>query len=296
MTLETPPHKIPGHFYSPLVDADAVSQDVARLWPAEPRAFGIDFDDAGHVRLLRDTFPSLIADYDYPQTGPGDDQAERFYEQNGQFGWLDPRILFCVLRTLKPKRIVEVGSGYSTLLMTDVNRRFLGDACRITCIDPFPRPFIVRDAALRRLDLVRERVQDVPLERFAELGPGDVLFIDSSHVCKTGSDVAFLFLQVLPRLRPGVLIHVHDVFLPEEYPKRWVLDVELSWNEQYVLQALLTQNRGYKVVFGSTYAARNFPALVSGLTGAKPYGGSSFWLQRRPYRFLPSLLWRLLGR
>lgn len=192
-----------------------------------------------------------------------------------------------MLRAVRPRRIIEIGAGYSTLLMDDVNRRFLDGRCRITCIEPFPRDFLRNG-----YDLIQTRVQDVPLDRFAELDHGDILFIDSSHVCKTGSDVTQLLLQVLPRLRPGVLIHLHDIFLPEDYPPQWVLDVGLSWNEQYVLQAMLTQNRSYKVVFGSTYAARNFSQQVSALVG-KPLGGSSLWLQRMPARFLSSLLWRL---
>jgi predicted O-methyltransferase YrrM len=288
--LATPPHKIPGHFYSPIVDAESARVDAARIWPRNPTLHGIDFNDAFQRRLLAGVFPRLIGDYAYSDDGPDDDAVTAYYENNGQFSHLDSRAAFCLLRHLKPRRIVEVGSGYSTLLMQDVNRRFLGGACQITCIEPYPRPFLLRGD----IDLIRKRVQDVPLDFFAELGPGDVLFIDSSHVCKTGSDVAYLLLEVLPRLRPGVLIHVHDIFLPGDYPQQWVLDVEISWNEQYVLQALLTQNRGYRVVFGSAYAAQHFAPEVNALVGRHiPLGGSSLWIERQPHRMLFGLLWRL---
>lgn len=287
-----PPHKIPGHFYSPLVDPAEVGRDAARIWPASPTAFGIDFNDACHERLLSRVFPALVRDFDYPLTGGDDGELDHFYDRNGQFAHLDSRAAFCLLRHLRPGRIVEVGSGYSSLLMQDVNRRFLGGGCRITCIEPFPRPFLLRGD----FDLVRERVQDVPLAYFDTLAPGDLLFIDSSHVCKTGSDVAYLLLEVLPRLTPGVLIHVHDIFLPGDYPRNWVEQVEISWNEQYVLQALLTLNRGYRVLFGSAYAARRFGAQVDAITGEHvPFGGSSLWLMRQPSRFLHSLAWRLRG-
>lgn len=291
--LKTPPHKIPGHFYSPIVDAESAREDAARIWPKNPTVHGIDFNDATQRRLLAEVFPRLIGDYVYPENGPDDDVLMTYYEDNGQFSHLDSRAAFCLLRHLKPRRIVEVGSGYSTLLMLDVNRRFLGNACQITCIEPYPRPFLL----WADIDLVRKRVQDVPLDFFAGLDRGDVLFIDSSHVCKTGSDVAFLLLEILPRLRPGVLIHIHDIFLPGDYPQRWVLDVEISWNEQYVLQALLTQNRGYRIVFGSAYAVQHFAPEVDALVGRHiPLGGSSLWIERQPHRFLHSLGWRLRRR
>lgn len=290
MTESIPGHKIPGHFYSPLIDPQAIQADAARIWPQAPAIYGIDFNDASHHRLLSEVFPRMIADYDYPETGPADDALDHYYDANSQFGHLDSRSTFCLLRHFRPRRIVEVGSGYSSLLMQDVNRRFLDGACRITCIEPFPRPFLRKGG----FDLVEKRVQDVPLEYFEALESGDVLFIDSSHVCKTGSDVVYLFLQVLPRLKPGVLIHVHDIFFPDDYPPGWVVGLEISWNEQYLLQALLIQNRGYRVLFGSSYAARKFPALSRALMGPDVgVGGGSLWLQRQPSGWLASQWWRL---
>jgi hypothetical protein len=123
------------------------------------------------------------------------------------------------------------------------------------------------------------RVQDVPLRLFESLRENDVLFIDSSHVSKTGSDVNFLCLEVLPRLAPGVLVHFHDIFLPGEYPKDWVLERGYSWNEQYLVHALLIDSIGFEVVFASCFAAQRYPHQIRAIFG-KPCSGGSLWLRR----------------
>lgn len=269
-----------GHFYSPVVDTDEIERDQARIWPGPRDLPGIDMREDAHRSLLADAFPALLADYAYPAEGPADEELSFYYESNSQFGWLDSRALFCLMRMIGPRRIVEVGSGYSSLLMSDVNERFLGGEARITCIEPYPRPFLETGAEAGRYALIKQRVQEVDPALFASLVDGDILFIDSSHVCKTGSDVTHLFLNVLPTLAPGVYVHVHDVFLPEDYLRNWVLDDNRCWNEQYLLQALLAENPNFEVAFGSYYAYRRFPDLVSAATGLAPFGGGSFWFRR----------------
>jgi hypothetical protein len=179
--------------------------------------------------------------------------------------------------------MIEVGGGYSSLLAMDVNERFLRNSLEFTCIEPYPRAFL-RSGRPGLTELVEERVENLPCEVFERLGAGDILFIDSSHVCKTGSDVHHLFLQVLPRLRPGVRVHVHDVFLPVEYPEEWVLGENRSWNEQYLLQAMLTHSARYRVIFGSSHAAVQYPERVEaalGLPRGRVFGGGSFWFETR---------------
>lgn len=271
-----------GHFYSPVVDPAEVTVYAARLWPdAAPAIAGIDFNDAYHRHVLEELFPAYFGDYDYPEEGAADQSLEGYYTRNSQFSWLDGRSLFVLLRAWRPKRLIEVGSGYSTLLSADVNRRFLGGSCDITCIEPYPRPFL-RDPrfGIRLLD---SKVQDVPLQAYDTLEAGDILFIDSSHVCKTGSDVNHLYFEVLPRLKPGVRIHIHDIFLPYEYPRSWVIDENRSWNEQYLLRAVLMDSRAYKVLFGSSYAYARFPNEVRKALGhprGLAYGGGSFWIEK----------------
>jgi hypothetical protein len=178
--------------------------------------------------------------------------------------------------------MIEVGSGFSTLLAADVNRRFLDSSMEITCIEPFPRPFL-RNGVPGVTRLLEAKVQDIPLHEFAALEAGDILFIDSSHVAKTGSDVNFLYFEVLPRLAHGVRVHIHDIFLPHDYLRSWVVDENRSWNEQYLLRALLMYSRAFRVVFGCSYAFWRFPELVRTAL-AHPLGhafaGGSFWIER----------------
>ena len=270
-----------GHFYSPIVDTDEAARDAGRIWPGLKPIAGIDMREDRHRILLAEHFPALLKQYDFPLEGPRDEGLSFYYEHNSQFAWLDSRALFCLLRMIKPRKIVEVGSGYSTLLMSEVNETYLDGSAVINCIEPYPRPFLVKGAESVRYALHTQRAQDVDMSLFASLGENDLLFIDSSHVCKTGSDVTHLMLNVLPRLNPGVYVHIHDVFLPEDYRRDWVIDENRSWNEQYLLQALLVENPNFEVIFGSYYAYRRFPDLVAAATGHTAYGGSSFWIRRR---------------
>jgi len=269
-----------GHFYSPVVDTDELKARLDQLYPDPPVAAGIDFNEASHEHLLRSVFPVLLADYDYPEQGGADTQQTRFYTRNSQFSWLDSRSLFVLMRHWQPERVIEVGSGYSSLLMADVNARFLGGRTDITCIEPYPRPFLRSPQSGVRL--LEQKVQEVDLARFAELQAGDLLFIDSSHVSKSGSDVNHLYLKVLPTLRPGVRVHVHDIFLPREYPIEWVIHENRSWNEQYMLQALLMYSSRFRVIYGCNYAHIRFPELVVAALAhpkGKSYGGGSFYFE-----------------
>jgi hypothetical protein len=269
-----------GHFYSPVVDPATL--DATRIWPAQPDIPGIDFNDAGHEHILREVFPRWMPRYDYPETRGEDALPTQFYMQNPEFSWLDARTYFVLLNEWRPQRIIEVGSGYSTLLAADVNQRFCGGRIDITCIEPYPMAFL-RDGVPGVTRLLAEKVQNVALSEFAALQAGDILFIDSSHVAKTGSDVNFLYFEVLPRLASGVRIHIHDIFLPHDYPRKWVIDQNRSWNEQYLLRALLMFSTAFRVVFGCNNAHSRFPELLRSalaLPNGRIFGGGSFWIER----------------
>jgi hypothetical protein len=271
-----------GHFYSPIVDVADIEARRASIWPAHPVVAGIDFDDASHREVLETFFSRYMGGYDYPEALPETAELDRFYTRNSQFSWLDARALFVLLRAWRPARLIEVGSGFSSLLIADVNRRFLSGATDVTCIEPYPRPFLRRaHEGISRL--VERRVQDVPLATFDALQDGDVLFIDSSHVAKTGSDVNFLCFDVLPRLARGVRIHVHDIFLPHDYPADWVIGENRSWNEQYVVRALLMHSTAFRVVFGCAYAFHAHAGLVRRALAhpqGHAFGGGSLWLRK----------------
>jgi len=269
-----------GHFYSPVVDPVELRKSEARLWPDRPASPGIDFNDLYHRQVLEEFFPAYYGDFAYPLKADGSPLG--FHVENDQFSWLDCRALFVLLRAWRPRRFVEVGSGFSTLLVADVNRRFLDGSMKLVCVEPYPRPFL-RSPELGIERLLAQKVQDVDGSVFSELDAGDVLFVDSSHVAKTGSDVNHLCFEVLPRLRKGVRVHFHDIFLPADYPKTWVLEQNRSWNEQYVVRALLMYSTHFRVLFGSSYAyhahAEALRAALKDPAGGY-YGGGSLWLEK----------------
>jgi hypothetical protein len=274
-----------GHFYAPTPNVEELSERADEIWfPGPQEILGIDFNRASHEHILDSWFPRYLADYDYPDELPEhlleqQGGAPRYFSNNGQFGLLDSRTLFVFLRALRPARLIEVGSGFSSLLIADVNRRFLDCACHVTCIEPFPRAFL--QAELEGIDeLLVQKVQDVPVDTFAQLQAGDILFIDSSHVAKTGSDVNYLLFEVLPRLATGVYIHFHDVFLPKEYPRQWVLEDGRAWNEQYLLRALLMYSSAFEVIFGSRNAMVCYPQQLRDKLGLELFGGS-FWIRKK---------------
>lgn len=273
----------PGHFYSPVVDIEQARANADRIWPDNPQCLGIDLNEQGHQELLQQVFPQFLKDYDYPDDLEETPDLNRYFTNNSQFGWLDSRTLFVLMRHLRPRRVIEVGSGFSSLLTADINSRFLGNSCHFTCIEPYPREFLTKPlAGLNELRV--QKVEDVPLDVFASLEKDDILFIDSSHVSKTGSDVNYLFFEILPRLQPGVYIHIHDIWFPHDYPREWVIDDFRSWNEQYVLRALLMYSSAFRVVFGSNNAFFKYPQLVEtalGLESGHGFSGSSLWIQRQ---------------
>jgi predicted O-methyltransferase YrrM len=195
---------------------------------------------------------------------------------NPFFGPLDAYVLFAMVRRFRPSRIIEIGSGYSTLVM----QRAAASGTKHHVIDPYPRDFIMQLAAEEAVELTREEVQRVPLETFASLEAGDLLFIDSSHILRIGSDVQFEMLDVLPRIKPGVLIHVHDIFWPDEYPRVWVMDNHWFPNEQYLLQAFLAFNDQFESLLALYYLQSRWPEEVKEATG-RGDSGSSFWMRRR---------------
>lgn len=272
----------PGHFYSPVTGPAELEDLSDKLWPElPPQSPGIDYNDALHHALLSEHLPPFLEDFDYPVEGSRDSELTTYYRNNDQFGVLDAKALFSLLRHWQPRRMIEVGSGYSTLIALDVNRRFLGNRMEFTSIEPYPRAFLVNGNVGLKM-LRTEKVQFTPLAVFEELQSGDALFIDSSHVLKTGSDLTYLLTEVLPRLARGVKVHFHDIFLPDDYPKIWAITQNRSWNEQYALQAMLAHSSRYKVLFGSQYACRRFPELAAkafGLGDYPSYVGGSFWLE-----------------
>jgi hypothetical protein len=250
----------PGHFYSPIPSQSDIESYLAKL-PASPplELPGIDLRPEAQKALF-EAYTSYYADLPFPEHKT---DGLRYYYENDFFSYADAIFLYCFLRHFRPKRIIEVGSGFSSVLMLDTAERFLSPPPQFTFIEPFPdRLFqLLRPEDRKRTQIIPQRVQDVPLETFHQLEAGDFLFIDSSHVVKCGSDVQFFFYEVLPTLAPGVFVHFHDVFFPFEYPPHWLREGRF-WNEDYFLRTFLYGNALWEVVFFNTYFARAFPELL----------------------------------
>lgn len=270
----------PGHFYSPLPAAEDIERDAARLFPEMlPRTLpGIDLREAEQMRLLEDcrTFYAEM-----PFT-PERQARLRYRFDNDAFSYADAIFLYFMLRHLRPKRVIEVGSGHSSCVMLDTDEFFLGGATEFVFIEPYPDLLysLLKPGDTERITIHPKRLQDVPLSVFEALGEGDILFIDSTHVAKLGSDVCFLFAEILPALRPGVVVHVHDIFYPFEYPRYW-FEEGRAWNEAYLLRAFLQTNSAFQIELWNHFISvfhRDFLAEAMPLCLRNP--GAGLWMRR----------------
>jgi hypothetical protein len=235
------------HYYEPLFHPSDLRHalDKPRTLP------GLNLREAEQVELLK------RFDYEEELTAFPMDGAEKsaFYYNNGAFESGDAELWYSVIRHLKPRTILEVGSGMSTHLARAAIRKneeeLSGYRCRHVCIEPYEAGWLEKAA----LETIRTRVEEVDFVLFESLQSGDLLFIDSSHVVRPQGDVLFLFQEVLPRLREGVTIHVHDIFTPRDYPEEWVLQSKRMWNEQYLVEALLAGSSWLTVLLAANYLA-----------------------------------------
>ena len=271
----------PGHFHSPIPDLDEVRRDDARLFEGTARDLaGIDRNEAHQWQRLRE-LTAFVGDEVFPRT-PTPDVA-RYYWDNTTFAYGDAFVFYAMLRLLRPERLIEIGSGYSSAVLLDTLDRHPELRTRATFVEPDPSRLrrLLKPDDWRRVEVIERRVQDVPLARFAELQAGDVLFIDSSHVAKIGSDVNFLFFEVVPRLPPGCFVHVHDVPVDFEYPRPWVMD-GWAWNEAYLLRAFLQFNAAFEIDFHGAFLAERDPAACAKLLPNCAHApGVSIWLRRK---------------
>jgi len=240
----------PGHFYSPIQDLEYVISNQERIWDLKDNIPGIDLHNEDQLKLL-------FSFKDFYNELPFSDHkisSLRYYYKNPAYCYSDAILLFCMIRHLKPSRIVEVGSGFSSCVILDTNDLYFDNKINIQFIEPFPDTLneLISENDKDATILHKKKLQDVPLSFFMQLQANDILFIDSTHVSKISSDVNFIFHEILPILSNGVYIHFHDVFYPFEYPKEWVLDGK-AWNEQYILRAFLEYNNSFKIVLFNTY-------------------------------------------
>lgn len=278
-------HVTPNHFYSPVPDTRELDRR-AGLWNEESDMPGVDWRAAEQLEWLQGVLSRLRHECDFPLDPTGVPHA--YFVRNGAFGLISAAVLHCMVRHFSPRTILEVGSGNSTCVSARaaLMNQAEGRPARLIAVEPHPGEMLQRGfPGLTRL--IPEKAQDVERELFTGLQAGDILFIDSSHVVRMGNDVLFLYLDVLPRLAKGVVVHIHDIFLPRHYPRRWVVEGRRFWAEQYLLQAFLALNPSFEVLWSGSFMQLKHPEalrkafpLPEGLSPEEGYASSSFWMRR----------------
>jgi hypothetical protein len=269
----------PGHYFSPHPDLSLIRAKESSLFDPTRPVLDIDLREAEQLQLLHriaDIYPTI----DFPER-PAD--GSRYYYENPAYPYSDGIVLHAMLRLIRPQRLIEVGSGFSSAATLDTNERHFNHAIELTFIEPHPQLLmgLMTDEDRRRHRVIPSRLQDVDLSCFEALGPNDILFIDSTHVVKAESDVNLIFFEILPRLRSGVYIHFHDVFFPFEYPKEYVYEGR-TWQELYLLRALLQNNVRYSIeYFQQLMFFRHFDFFKTRLPLCLKNGGANMWLKKR---------------
>lgn len=244
----------PNHFYWPVPDIHDLE---SRAWAADSVPVGFDLCLDRQVKLAGQLAARYGQEWSFPERAAG---PTEYHYNNGLFETVDAEMAYCFVRDFKPSRIIEVGGGFSTRILAaavQANRVRDDVEGELITIEPFPSPGLQRIT-----NLIPSRIQEVDLEMFLSLQDGDILFLDSSHVVSVGSDVVREYLEILPRLQPGVIVHVHDIFLPSDYPRDAVLSNFCFWSEQYLLQAFLAFNPRFEVLWASSAMQHYHPDVL----------------------------------
>jgi hypothetical protein len=267
----------PGHFYSPIPTMHEIEAQQERIFQRPDHLEGLDLNEDAQLALFK-TLAPLINDVSF---NAEPEPERRYFTNNPSYGQGDGSILQAFLRHLRPARYLEVGSGWTTALTLDTNDHYLDGRLRITCIEPYPDDLnrLVRPGD--DVEIIISPVQDVDLARFSELESGDILFIDCSHVVKTGSDAHYLITRVLPVVPSGVYIHIHDMFWPFEYPRSWI-DEGRVWTEAYLLHAFLSFNPEFEILlFNDWLTSKHNELMVAEVPALAAGAGGALWLRRR---------------
>ena len=266
-----------GHYYSPIPSmAEIKGYDFSK--PLPEILPGIDLNSKEQLNLLY-SFEKFYNELPFT-----DKKSEklRYYYDNEAYCYSDAILLYCMIRHIKPKKLIEVGSGFSSSVTLDTNELFMENSINCIFIEPYPKVLesLLRESDKKNVTIHKKRLQEIPIEVFKDLNEDDILFIDSTHVAKFNSDVNYVLHEILPALAHGVYIHFHDVFYPFEYPQEWLL-FGRAWNEQYILRAFLEYNKDFKIVLFNTYLEsmyeeqirKRFPLLYKNT-------GGSIWIKK----------------
>jgi hypothetical protein len=266
-------HIRPIHYYEPLPDFRSITKEQINR---RREYAALDFKWEAQLHLLDE-----LADYGDELRGLDRISPNGLDFQNGYFDGFDAAVYYSLIRRLKPRQVIEIGGGYSTRIAHTAlaRNRTQGSEGNLVCIEPHPEPRLTE--ARLDIDLIEKPVQEIEVDFFSSLEPNDILFIDSTHTVKFGSDVCYEFLDILPKLSPGVWVHVHDIFFPHDYPLEWLLERRLALNEQYLLEAFLAFNDEFSVQLSNHWLSLDHPEVTAVLW---PNSGnscsSSFWMKR----------------
>jgi hypothetical protein len=269
----------PGHYYSPIPSLEELELKKKIIYNYGKKIHAIDLQLNEQNTLLKE-FSNFYKDLDFTIEKNG---TNRYYYNNPSFREPDAIFLYSFLRKFKPGRIIEVGSGYTSALILDINDKYFDTSLELTFVEPYPDLLLslLNENDKTKLELIPKKLQDVDLSLFDRLQPGDLVFFDSTHVSKTGSDVNIIFFDLIPRLKPGVYIHFHDIVFPFEYPEEWVFNTNgrwkgFSWNESFILRSFLMYNDCFSIVFFNSYMLReekdfirnNMPLCLNAIPGS----------------------------
>jgi len=266
---------VPCNFYSSVPSITEIENSFEYSSVQPPYAASPVFGLPETSRDLLETLTGYSSEFQPAEEG-SEESPVGFFWKNSQFSYSDAMSYFAFLRHLKPKRVVEIGAGFSTLVAMDaIAKNGTGE---ITCVEPFPRAFLEKTD---KILLKKMPAQEITVEWLnSYLCDGDVLFIDSTHTVKTGSDCLHIYLRLLPYLKHDVYVHAHDIYLPFGMPKDWLLDQHIYWTEQYLLLAFLLDNPKTEFLFGSSYHKwANEKLLSEFMHGRAMPGGGSFWFR-----------------
>ena len=262
----------PGHYYSPIVDTNTLSEK----WHAPKKLSGIRLKSEEQLELI-DKIKNYIVEFPFSSSPK---KEHKYYYDNNFYSYYDAIFLYGLIRLSKPKKIIEIGSGFSSALMLDTNKLHFNNAISLTFIEPNPERLKTL-VDVQEITLIQDQVQNTPLNLFSSLKKGDILFIDSSHISKTGSDLNFILFEILPTLNSGVLIHFHDIFFPFEYPTDWVIKEKRNWNENYILKAFLMYNQNFEIKLFNTFIFSEHPHIFKEIkfpTNSKNHTFGSIWI------------------
>ncbi|NJO14848.1 MAG: class I SAM-dependent methyltransferase [Thioploca sp.] len=270
----------PGHFYSPIALLEDIKLKEKEIFDFFPRKIaGIDLNETEQLTLLNE-FKKYYQELPFSTNK----KAGLRYFFEGEvlgYGYSDAITLYCMIRHLQPKKIIEVGCGKSSCVTLDTNELFFDNSISCTFIEPYPKKFfsLIKPADLEKVEVIPKKLQEVELSKFSTLSAGDILFIDSTHVSKINSDVNYIFFNILPHLQAGVFIHFHDVFYPFEYPKEWIYS-GIAWNEDYLLRAFLQYNNAFKIVFFNSFLIKFYEQKIKAAMPLLLTKAGSIWIKK----------------